>query len=283
MICPIFCSVRLEKAEYIFEFEGRRFKLVRGQKHGTDQLCTIVESDDPQDCDEVFEVIISFINRLSWDWGIGIYCQGWVGGGFHESEMTLETAKVYDPYERSSRNFLVSLPASLPDLDNETQDFALNLWNEAEYTKSKFLKVINYWRILELPACQRDNKGKPWNRAISWINSVPENQVALGATPVFLARGKTPLGEFLYDQFRNGIVHVTKEKPLKPYKREDRIRADWAAQVLNRLAKRYVYEELGIGKQSVRLKIISAKGRNVASALLGKKRRTKVYKIGKMS
>ena len=86
MIYALDADMYLDKAEYIFEFEGRKFRLVRGPGEETDKLCTIIrDPHDENEQRETFECIQRLLNCLSWAWRVGIYCSGNVGFGFRNN------------------------------------------------------------------------------------------------------------------------------------------------------------------------------------------------------
>jgi len=271
MIYALDADMYLDKAEYIFEFEGRKFRLVRGPEGETDKLCVIIQDPcDKNEEREVFESVLKLFDRLSWMWRVGIYCSSGGGFGFRENSLNFETAKINCFCKRNLRSLITNL-STLPDVQNETQDFALSLWNEGSYAQSPFLKFICFWRILELSPDNKKCKGNPSLRAVNWINSVSYSRVYPGEELVkIIQTEKIKIGNFLYEQCRNAIAHVTRKPTMKPYKQEDRFKIQLAAYCVRDYAVYYMRTCLDLGGYGKPIKIIKTKEKSKAHSLLSK-------------
>ena len=146
------------KAEYIFEFEGRKYRLIRGTEKEFDKLCTITDGSNKEN-EESHETTMRLLDYLAWEFGQPIRYVGAGGHGYHEGKIALETALISSFHGRTLRSLVVDI-SRIPDVTNSTQRLALSLWNEAKYSNSPFLGFINYWKILELPSHGKKIKGK---------------------------------------------------------------------------------------------------------------------------
>lgn len=260
------------KAEYIFEFEGRRYRLIRGTDKEFDKLCTITDGSNKEN-EENHETTMRFLDYLAWEIGQPIRYIGAGGHGYHEGVITLETALISFFHGRTLRGLLVDV-SRIPNVSDGTQRLALSLWNEAKYSNSPFLGFINYWKILELSPHGKKIKGKAHERAIKWINSVPSHRVYMGKeVEKTLDEEKIDLGTYLYDRCRNTIAHVTRQPILYSGKMADRNRIYRACWVAEDLAKYYIREELELKGYAIGLKIIKTRKRTSALKLMrrGKK------------
>jgi hypothetical protein len=260
------------KAEYIFEFEGRRYKLIRGTEKEFDKLCIITDGSNKEN-EESHETTMRLLDYLAWEFGQPIRYVGAGGQGYPEGKITLETALINSFHGRTLRGSVVDI-SCIPNVTNSTQRLALSLWNEAKYSNSLFLGFINYWKILELPSHGKKIKGRAHERAIKWINSVPSHRVYMGKEiEKILVDEKIDLGTYLYDRCRNAIAHVTRQPILYSGKIADRNKIYRAYLVAEDLAKYHIREELGLKGYPIGLKVIKTRERTSALKLMRKIRK----------
>lgn len=256
-------NCKFKHAEYIFEFEGVAYRLIRGTVEETDKLLTISDDSSQKSTDECFERTRRLLDYLSWELNTGIQFLGGVGRGFIKDKEKLETALVGAFHSRNLRSIIVGI-ARIPNVSNDNQRFALNLWNEAESSNSPFLAFINYWSIIELSPPNSKEKGvahKP--RAIEWINNLSENRI-LGLSE-FKKNLKSKynyendVGKFLYDEGRNAIAHVTKRGHFRRYDSESRDKIYELKIVMKAIAKYYIKNELNLDQYPQPLNILKTK------------------------
>jgi len=260
-------ACRFEKAEYIFEFEGRMYRLIRGTDKEFDKLCTITDGSNKEN-NESHERTMRLLDYLSWELGQPIRYAGAGGQGYADGKIALETALINSFHGRTLRSLVVNI-SSVPDVTNDTQRLALSLWNEARDSNSPFLGFINYWKILELSPHEKKLKGKPHERAKRWVNNVSPHRVYIGKEMEnILAKEKIDIGTFLYDRCRNAIAHVTRKPGLNPSNVEDRFKINIARRVAENMARYYIREELGLKGYPQRLKVVKIKKRTYAFKLM---------------
>ena len=256
---------RFEKAEYIFKFEGKMYRLIRGTDQELDKLCTITDNSDAEHDES--ERTMRLVDYLSWELRQPIRYVSVGNQGYADGKITLETALINSFHGRRLRGSVVNI-SSIPDVTNDTQRLALSLWNEARVSYSPFLGFINYWKILELSPYGKRLKGKPSKRAKKWVNSVPHHKVYIREEMgKILAAEKIDLGTFLYDRCRNAIAHVTRKPVLSPGNVKDRLQINIAGEVAENLARYYMQEELGLKGYSQPLEIVKTKKRTSAFRL----------------
>lgn len=256
-------------AEYIFEFEGVKYRLIRGTEDESDKLLTISDDSSQKGTDECFERTMRLLDYLSWDLPSGIQFLGGTGYGMKEN-IKLENAYAVGFRRRNLRYILTPGFTEIPDVKNDTQKFALSLWNEAKVSASPFLAFINYWKIIELIPQGVKSKGSAKSRAIKWINGLPINRInGLSELKKILTtrRTKKTIGDYLYGECRNAIAHVTRKPTLKPSNVESLKQISKPKEVMRAIAKYYIEKELKL-EYSTPLKIIKTKKRTNALKFL---------------
>jgi hypothetical protein len=166
----------LKEAEYIFEFEGKKFRLIRGTDIESDKLTTISDGSKESDFN-CRKMAMRFIDYISWEMRVPIQYLGCSGHGVNLNRFNYDNAPVHSFHKRTLRG-RVTRVKTIPKVVNETQRIALSLWHESDGTNSVFLSFINYWKILELPPHDTKRKGKPHYNAIDWINTVSSSRIA---------------------------------------------------------------------------------------------------------
>jgi len=262
-------SCKFKEAEYIFEFEGVVFRLIRGTVEESDKILVYSDDSSQKGTDECYERVSRFLDYLSWQWGVGIQLYGAMGMGFDKNKHNFETFPVGGFWSRNT-GYLISNISDIPIVNNDVQRFALRLWNEAESSNSPFLSFINYWSILEIPPIGSKRKvGNHKKRVIRWINWLPGNKID-GLTElrkdikIKYKYKKSGAGNFLYDEGRNAITHVTKPNHFKRYDRDGMRKIDDIKKVIKEIAKFYIKNKLGLGWYSQRLNILKTKKRTKA-------------------
>lgn len=249
------------EAEYMFEFEGREYRLIRGTDEECDKLLTITDDYSPDEC---IERVMRLLDFLSWTLKVGIQFLGGVSHGIKKGTLTLETAPIGFLRKRKLIIYGVDI-SSIPEVKNDVQIDALSLWNEAEISTSPFLGFINYWKIVELFPHGTKPKGSPEERAIDWVDNVNTNKIInLDKLKKAIAGKEITVGKFLYNECRNAIAHITRKPTLKPSKVEDHKKISLPKQVMRALAKYYMETQLGLGGYHIPLKILKTKSRTKA-------------------
>ncbi len=274
---PMFLTFQIEmdahlaKAEYIFEFDGRSFRLVRGTDAELDKLCTITDGSSQENA-QAYETAMKLCDYLNWEWQTGIRCMDGGGPSFRSDEPVLKVLAnrpIQMFHARTLRGTTVE-PLFLPDVQNDVPRVALGLLNEALQATSPFFRFINYWKILGLPRLGKRH-GDADERAIARVDRAPSERVPeLGDLRNSLKqRGiHATLGNYLYEECRNAIAHITRPPALSPSKLLHRDRILEAECVAEHLARFYIRTELGLGRYAIPMKILKSRKRSSAFKLL---------------
>lgn len=254
----------LPKAELTFEFEGRTFRLIRGVRGEPHQVLTILDCPAEAQTTEqenIYETLSRFCDYLGWEWNWGIECSPKGGIGFRAGQLTLDNMPIYVPHPPLPKG-VSREPDHIPDAQNETVKLALSLMNEARCSSSPFFSFINYWKVLELSPAGTAKRGKPEARVIAWINQIPEHKFALDERirDELRRRGKS-LGEYLWGDFRNAIMHVTRKPSLRPNNPRHQLETHLAAGAAHQLAALYICDVLGMGMYSKPVKVLKTRKR----------------------
>ncbi|MDA2920347.1 hypothetical protein MYX76_12790 [Desulfobacterota bacterium AH_259_B03_O07] len=256
-------------AEFIFEFEGEKYRFIRGTEEESDKLLTIVDDDSNEGSDKCFEKTLRLLDYLSWDLHGGIQYLGRTGHGFKSGTIKLENAVVPSFRARNIRSYIADSFHSIPDVTDDDQRFALKLWNEAQSSHSPFFSFINYWSIVELPRVRGVNHK---SRAINWINGLSSNKISglseLRKNLKSKYNFSSDVGNFLYSEGRNAIAHVTRDPTLRRYDRESYEKISDLTPAMRAIAKYYIINELNLGHYSNELKVLKTKKRTNALAFL---------------
>jgi len=234
---------------------------VRGEPH---QVLTIL--DCPAEAqttkqENIYETLSRFCDYLGWEWSLGVECSPKGGVGFRAGQLTLDNMPIYVPHPPLPKG-VSREPAYIPEVQNETTKLALSLMNEARCSSSPFFSFINYWKVLELCPAGTAKRGKPEDRVITWINNVPEHKLGIDERiQIELERRRKSLGEYLWDDFRNAIVHITRKPSLRPNNPRHQLEIYLAAGIAYHLAKLYIQEVLSIGKYSIPIKVLKTRKR----------------------
>jgi hypothetical protein len=167
-------SCNFINAEFIFEFEGEKYRFIRGTEEESDKLLTIVDDDSQESSDKCFERTMRLLDYLSWDLHGGIQYLGRTGHGFKSGTIKLENVFVHSFRPRNIRGYTIDSFSRIPNVSNDTQRFALRLWNEAEISTSPFLAFINYWSIVELSTKKGESHK---SRAKNWVNNLSSSRI----------------------------------------------------------------------------------------------------------
>lgn len=262
-------SCNFINAEFIFEFEGERYRFIRGTEGESDKLLTIVADDSQEGSDDCFERTMRLLDYLSWDLHGGIQYLGRTGHGFKSGTIKLENAYVSSFRARNIRSYITDSFSRIPDVSNDTQRFALRLWNEAEISTSPFLAFLNYWSIVEIPTKKGESHK---SRAINWVNNLSSNKI-LGLSELRKNlknkyHSEDDLGYFLYKEGRNAIAHVTSKRHMKRFDRDSYEKISELNPVMKAIAKYYIENELKLGHYPKDLKVLKTKKRTNALKFL---------------
>jgi hypothetical protein len=267
-------SCKFINAEFIFEFEGERYRFIRGTEEESDKLLTIVEDDSPEGSDKCFERTLRLLDYLNWDLGGGVDYLLRQGGSFNSETITLEKAPLLGSCRRNLRSNLIHSFSRIPIVSDDAQRFALRLWNEAEISTSPFLAFLNYLSIVELPTKKGESHK---SRAINWINNLSPNRIfglaELKENIKNKYHSKYDVGHFLYDEGRNAIAHVTKPTHMRRFDRESYERISDLNRAMKAIAKHYIVNELKLGHYSKELKVLKTKKRTNALKFLSENKK----------
>jgi len=262
-------SCNFINAEFIFEFEGEKYRFIRGTEEESDKLLTIVDDDSQEGYDKCFERTLRLLDYLSWELQSGIQYLGMGGYGFKNETITLEKAYVPSFKARNMTSCAIDSFGRIPVVQNDTQRFALRLWNEAEISISPFLAFMNYWSIVELPTKKGESHK---SRAIDWVNSLSSKRIfGLSELKKNLKNkynSNDDIGNFLNKEGRNAIGHVTRKKHMKRFDRESYEKIWELNPVMRDIAKYYIVNELKLGHYSTELKVLKTKKKTNALKFL---------------
>ena len=248
LIFQVELGCQLDCAEYIFTFEGREFRLVRGTATEMDKLCTIVRGDRSESI-EAYRTALKLCDCLNWQWrGGGVRCLDGGGPGCKD-ETKLEDRPVSFFRARRLHGLLVHLDR-IPSVPTQAGYLALSLMNEAAYSNSEILSIINYWKILEIPGPTSQQRGKPQNRAMNWIDAHAEKFYMSKLLLAELAKHKVSLGKYLYNYCRNAVAHVTHPPTVFPSDPSQLSVMSAASGIAARFAECYIEEVLGVRRHA---------------------------------
>lgn len=113
-------NCKFKDAEYIFEFEGVTYRLIRGTIEETDKLLTIADDSSQKGTDGCFERTRRLLDYLSWELNTGIQLLGGVGLGFKKDKEKLETTLAGAFHSKNLRSIIVGI-ARIPNVSNDTK------------------------------------------------------------------------------------------------------------------------------------------------------------------
>ncbi len=203
---------RLKRKSYLFEYKGRKFKLIQNDpRKWSDSLLTVLPSYEQSDRKAAFQNASEFLSALSWQNKCMIMVGNSGGCGWKNLSMTntkqpsLTFPKI--PIRGLSRNHSID---EIPHIRTDCQRKALMLYREANASNNEFLSFIFFWQILETRNTSAlnyvNNKYPKKREEFSFIerhiSSLPLN-------------GRK-LGNYLLDDCRHAIAHIRRDKGKKP-------------------------------------------------------------------
>lgn len=239
--------VRFYPRVHYFCYGGVRFKLVQNDPTKWSDSILAVFDERPSDdvVQQVYSTAASFVSALSWelDFGMSIGPAGMLTVG---SRTTLRSARpnVFTfpdiPFRGNMLGFGLSQVAKV---DTEEQRVALTLYREAQSANKLLLSLLLNWQIMEI----RTGAAVPWiNQTMQslprGLADLPQKLAQLGVRPA-------DLGQYLLDDWRHAIAHIRRHPGRHALRFDDRVEAERlarAAEIVQRLARHYVVDELGV-------------------------------------
>lgn len=241
-------NARLCHNIYYFEYKGIRFKLIQNNPlKWKDVLLTIIEGDYKDEIiNDIYEVASEFLSALSWQNNARIKMKH-LGGpsvsdsfGLKNARCTCRVFPEIPIYPRSVGHDICTIPM----IETEEQKIALNLYRQALSSSNIYLSFLFFWQVLQT------GEDSPSN----WINAAFE----CGDLPIQLDEVKNidlnekKLGDYLYDDCRNAIAHIKRNRPekvgikLDSYIDEKRIAI--STSIVKKYARFYVENKLKLTK-----------------------------------
>jgi hypothetical protein len=239
-------SARLCRNTYYFEYKGIRFKLVqKNMRKWCDALLTIIQ-DDEKSKNQAYIAASEFLTALSWQNDSRLKLRP-LGGISVPDNFQLRKAKSgffsfpEIPYHIFKKGFDICI---IPEIKTEEQKTALILFREALSSNNIYLSLLFYWQILETGG----------NDPIGWVNKVVRkkknyNRLLVSKDEIkHLPLNGKSLGNYLYDDCRNAIAHIKRDKPgkvkLELDSWEDTKRITISTNIVMKFARFYIEDEL---------------------------------------
>lgn len=238
-------SNRLDRYVYYFKYKGIKFKLIQNIQKYKDVLLTILSESNGQE-GKIYKIACEYLSALSWQNGamVIITCSG----GASRREITLRKAKcsMFDFREiprgyHSGRDYSILM---IPKIENDRQGKALALFRYAFANLNPYFSFLFYWHIV----------GVGEKKPSEWIDDhfskgklhIPKQD--LSRLPV----GNLSVGNYMYDDCRNAIAHITRlagRKRLEVDDLDDQERFYISARVMEGIARFYIKHELGLDRR----------------------------------
>ena len=255
-------SARLYRNVYYFEYRGIRFKLIQNNiRKWRDSLLTIVP-DYQTSMEKTYLIASDFLTALSWENESRIKLMH-QGGISCSSDFRLRRAKgnCFTSPEIPFHPIKVGYDiCKIPKVETDEQRIALMLYREALSSNNMYLSFMFYWQVLEVRNSTPDEVKE-------WINEVYEdkenyNKLLISEDIVSkMPLREKSLGEYLYNDCRNAIAHVKRypgQIEIKYDSLEDNLRITVSKEIIKKLAKFYIEEELDLNKKMYLVKKNSA-------------------------
>lgn len=242
-------SRRLRRKNYLFEYQGIRFKLVQDNpRKWADRLLTVLPDYEVASRERAFAAASEFLSALSWENGARIMVWECGGRGWRR-EWRLSKAKpvIFTfpkiPYGGDVRGYDI---ATIPKVESEGQRIALTLFREAGASNNDFLSFLFYWQVLETGGTKPE---RFVNRAYRRRpRALKLNQRDVNSLPL---NGRS-LGKYLSDDCRHAIAHVRRKpgkKKLELDRTEERLRLAISVRVVRAFAEYYISDVLSLQKR----------------------------------
>ena len=240
-------SVRFYPRVHYFAYGGFRFKLIQNDpQRWSDIILTVFHEPPAEDViQQAYRAAAEFVSALTWqlDFPMGIRPAGMLTVG---ARITLRSAQpnVFTFPEISFRGHHLGFELSrIAKIETEEQRVAVTLYREAQSSNKLMLSLLLNWQVMEV----RTGKAVPW---INHTMANPPNR--LGDLPELLGRlGVKPerLGDYLLDDWRHAIAHIRRRPGKHALKFDDRSEAQrlhGASEIVRKLARHYIIDELGL-------------------------------------
>lgn len=241
-------SFRLKRNVHFFEFQGVRFKFVqhnplRGRKY-PDALLTIVDDYNIPSAQQALTVAGYWSSALVWQTKRPIAVHV-LGGASWPAGLPLRRARcnIFGwprlPFYGDMRGIDIYRIARTTTDD---QRRALTLFREAQASNSVLLPILLHWQILEVGTTQ----------PIGWIDKALRSSRRLYRVRELTAQlqlGGRRLGEYLQDECRHAIAHITRKPGRRRLKFDDldeSRRLGVSGSILEELAIEYIEQQLGV-------------------------------------
>ena len=251
---------RLKHSTIIFKFRNQLFKLFRGKKTnhmpirgfgnrwpGMDCLATVAE--EPLYPYEVTKIALIYLGCLCWKYKTEIVYRGSSGFG---SRLAIDSdLKNLTQLTFSRRNYRISHEYleidQIPYCSSEEHLTAIGLYREAMAAESPYYKFLCFWNILSIRGSYATS---------GWINRALRKRIPLhmfSESEVKEIKSNNLIGEHFEENFRDAVSHVkryksTKSNTININDPRDRFKFSIGASILEKLARFYVEEDLGMNK-----------------------------------
>ncbi|HKW93992.1 MAG TPA: methylamine utilization protein MauJ [Methylomirabilota bacterium] len=252
-------NCRLSRKQYLFEYQGVRFKLVQDnpQKYA-DHLLTVLPDADEAANDRAFAAASEFASALGWELRARVTV--WESGGRGSPDSLplsrLKPSIFTFPRIPFSGSAIGHNLQRLPQITTKEQRVALALFREARASNSDYLSFLFYWQIFEVGG------GRPVRFVNRTFARKPANFYVDPKLIAQLPLGARKLGEYLDDDCRDAIAHIRRwpgKKALDLDRREERMRLAISVGVVRTFAEHYIREQLAL-KDSVYLVRLMPRG-----------------------
>jgi len=242
-------SRRLRRKNYLFEYQGIRFKLVQDNpRKWADHLLTVLPDSDAATRERAFAAASEFLSALSWENGARIMVWECGGIGWPRGwRVSRAKPTIFDfpriPYGGNVFGYDVAI---IPKVETNEQRIALTLFREAGASNNDYLSFLFYWQILETGGTNAEGfVDKTYRKRPQKLRL---NQRDVNNLPL---RGRS-LGRYLSDDCRHAIAHVRRKpgkKKLELDRTEERRRLSMSVYVVRAFAEYYISHTLALQRR----------------------------------
>jgi hypothetical protein len=232
----------IEKAQ--FEYDNRTLVLISGGRYKCDVIQTVLQR--PGERDKAFSQIMKFLLAFGWANGISFQYQAELQRIFPSNGVLYDQEAIIGVPRNWYHNCMLLL---VTNIDNQEQEKALSLYNDARYSGDPFIRFSYYWRILGLsnPKGENDIQG--------WINEVISKKVIeVSSSLQQIIDTHSNVGEYFREHCRNAIAHVerkaSKPKSLFPIHPDDFEKIKIANHAIEDIVYYYLTQHLGLDATS---------------------------------
>lgn len=250
------CTFNFRKC--VFKFENREFAMVPGDTYTCDVVHTIAKNSTERDA--IFQLIHRFLYRYGWANRCSFHFAGHVAQGISQ-QSSLNDIKFTFIINRKYRNLLVNFDRIVPPVAPELE-LALSLFNDANYTNDLFYRFLCFWKILQI-----NLPGRRKLPAHKWIDDrFSDGTVSLPGYLHDLVPSGTSLGEFLKDECRNAIAHITREPTVLSYKASDCEKIGRACTAIEPFVEYFIRRALDMPEHHDNIEVLAMEGRQLPAA-----------------